>query len=186
MTFRCWRLTLCSALLLPSACILTAASDDAPPILTVCEALSELQRYEGRSIIVVGRFSSTDEGSWLDEECALKVVREEREFPTVISIAYAAFEFADPPQKPRGFRWDKRLLQQKLDQVTRTTHLQVHKDLNYSDQWLAVFGRLETHLPRQVKTDDSRYAYTNGFGHLSGAPAQLIAPANGYLALKAK
>ena len=39
---------------------LTAATDDVP-VLTVCEALKDVQRFEGKSVIVVGRVSFTGE-----------------------------------------------------------------------------------------------------------------------------
>src|ERR1019366_6710591 len=77
------------------------------PVLTVCEALSDLERYTGKSVIVVGRTTSTDEGSWLDESCGLKVVRGDREFEAVISTTYIVSESAAPPTLPNGFRWDK-------------------------------------------------------------------------------
>lgn len=159
--------------LFAATAILIATPDEALPVLTVCEVLSDLQGYEGKPVIVVGRSTSTDEGTWLDEECGHKVVRDGREFPTAISTAYVTDEFAAPPQKPIGFRWDKRLLKQKLEQVRRTTQLQ-RKHGKYSDHWLAMFGRLDTRLPRELKIEGNRVAYTNGFGHLSDAPAQLI------------
>jgi hypothetical protein len=159
-----------------------SADDGAPPVLTVCEALSDLQKYEGRSVIVAGRFSSTEEGSWLDEECGRKVVNGGREFPAAISLAYVVSEFAAPPPIPPGFKWQMPVLLQKLEQVRATTGLRVIKAAHYSDKWMAVFGRLETHLPRQIRPN----ATTNGFGHLSSAPAQLISPKDGYRRLSAR
>jgi len=161
---------------------LLAASDDVP-VLTVCEVLSNLERYEGGTVIVVGRSTGTLEGSWLDEDCGMKVVRAGREFRATISIAYSTGDFAPPPELPKGFQWDKNILQQKLSQVKRTTKLRTHKHED-SDEWLAVFGRLETGLPRKVNIGNGRHGYTSGFGHLSGSPAQLIFPADGSVRLK--
>jgi hypothetical protein len=129
-------------------------------------------------VVVVGRFSFTDEGSWLDETCELKVVAGGRDFKASISTSYTASDFDAPPQKPSGFVWDERLLQQKLKQVKQTTRLR------HSDQWRAIFGRLETHLPRRVSIGNGRYGYTSGFGHLSAAPAQLVSPTDGSHAIK--
>src|SRR5579864_5647056 len=70
-------------------------------------------RYDRTTIIVVGRSSATGEGSWLDEDCGLKLVIEGRDWPTSISTVYARSEFAPPPQMPKSFKWDKHLLQQK-------------------------------------------------------------------------
>jgi hypothetical protein len=142
-----------------------------------------MKNFEGKTVIVVGRFSFTGEGSWLNEECGLKVVANGREFQPSISTSYVASAFAAPPQKPRGFTWNERLLLQKLEQVKRTTRLRVYKD--YSDQWRAIFGRLETQ-PRRVSIGNGRYGYTSGFGHLSAAPAQLVSPADGSHALNSK
>jgi hypothetical protein len=161
---------------------LLVASDDVP-VLTVCEVLNNLEHYEGRTVIVVGRSTGTFEGSWLDEDCGMKVVRAEHEFRATISIAYSTGDFAPPPELPEGFRWDKNILQQKLSLVKRTTKIRTHKHED-SDVWLAVFGRLETGLPRKVNIGKGRYGYTSGFGHLSGSPAQLVFPADGTVRLK--
>ena len=163
----------------------TAAPDDVP-VLTVCEALNDLPRFDGKSVIVVGRYGASDEGSWLNEDCGLKIVNGGQEFKPLISISYPISEFAAPPQRPSGFKWDERLLQEKLEQVKRTTSLRVYKELNYSDQWFAIFGRLETQLPRKVSIGNGRDGYTTGFGHLSGAPAQLVSPTDGYHPLNRK
>src|SRR6202035_4738436 len=77
-------------------------------IITVCEALRDRSRYDGTTIIVVGRSSATDEGSWLDEDCGLKLVIEGRDWPTAISTSYSRSEFAPPPQLPKRFKWDRR------------------------------------------------------------------------------
>jgi hypothetical protein len=66
---------------------IVSASDVMPPVLTVCEVLSDLQRYQGKLVVVVGRSGATSEGSWLDQECGFKVVRNGREFPGSISTA---------------------------------------------------------------------------------------------------
>jgi hypothetical protein len=161
---------------------LLAASDDVP-VLTVCEVLSNLEHYEGRTVIIVGRSTGTFEGSGLEEDCGMKVVRAEHEFRATISIAYSTGDFAPPPELPKGFRWDKNTLQQKLSLVERTTRLRTHKHED-SDEWLAVFGRLETDLSRKVNIGNGHYGYASGFGHLSGSPAQLIFPADGTLRLK--
>jgi hypothetical protein len=136
------------------------------PIVTVCEALKDPGRFAGATIIVVGRSVGTDEGSWLDEDCGMTIAIEGRHWPTAISTAYVRSSFAPPPQMPKHFKWDKRLLRQKLDQVKETTRL---RDKSY---WLAVYGRLETQLPLSPE----------GYGHLNAAPAQLIG--GGFLKLR--
>lgn len=154
------------------------------PVLTVCEALSDADKYEGKSVIIVGRTASTDEGVWLTEDCGLKVVRGDREFGAQISTVYSESDFAPPPRLPDGFKWDKRLLHQKLTQIKQTTELHTYKDRKYNEHWYAMFGRLETRLPRRLSRGNNIKAYTNGFGHLSESPAQLVSPGNGSLRLK--
>ena len=155
-----------------------ATADDIP-ILTVCEVLGNLKTYAGKSIIVVGRSASTDEGSWLTEDCGLKVMVGEREFSASISATYVPSRNAAPPQLPKGFVVDQGTLQQKLAQLKRTTRLRTYKDHQYDDKWIAMFGRLEARLPPQAD-------YAAGYGHLNGSPAQLVWPMNGVLLLENK
>lgn len=155
-----------------------ATADDIP-ILTVCEVLGDLKTYAGKSVIVVGRSSSSDEGSWLTEDCGLKVMLGEREFGTSISVSYVRDRNAAPPQLPKGFVVDQGTLQQKLAQLKRTTRLRTYQDHKYDDQWIAIFGRLEARLPPQAD-------YALGYGHLNGSPAQLVWPMDGVLRLENK
>ena len=166
------------AVILTASCALSSA-DDVFPVLTVCEALSDLSRYHGQTVIVVGRLSYTEEGSWLDEECGLKVKNGGRAFPPAISTTFAKSELGPPPAKPQELVIDKIVLQRKLQIVKRTTRLKVLRKDHYSDQWAVVFGRLETQLPRVLGPGIT----TNGFGHQSGAPAQLVWPENGWISL---
>jgi hypothetical protein len=166
------------------SCTPAHAAAGSIPILTVCEVLRDLKRYDGMPVIIVGRSSLTNEGSCLSEECGLKVVQANQSFDPIISTAYAASEYAPPPQIPDGFRWEKRRLRQKLDQVERTTQLRRYKDRKYNDRWYAVFGRLESQPPRQISLPAGRHADIYGFGHEAASPAELISPANGYLQLK--
>jgi len=51
----------------------TLVSEGGVPVVTVCEAIHDLSRNNGQSIIVVGRLGSTDEGSWLVRATILTV-----------------------------------------------------------------------------------------------------------------
>ena len=138
-----------------------------------------------KSIIIVG-YSHADEGAWLDAECRFQIANGGREFKPTISLSYIASYFNPPPDKPAAFRWDMRLLNQKVEDLRSTTKLQVLKKYKYRDEWMAVFGRLETQLPRRIKASGQTFSFIAGFGHLSGSPAQLVGPGDGYQRIKAK
>src|SRR5579863_470212 len=89
------------------------------PVLTVCQALRDPGRYSSQAVIIVGRSVGTDEGTWLDENCGLKLLIQGRSFTATISTAWFASEFAPPPQLPDGFKWDQGLLQRVLDEVRK-------------------------------------------------------------------
>jgi hypothetical protein len=150
------------------------------PILTVYDALRDPGRYGGQAVIVVGRSTGRSEGSWLSEDCGLKLKIEGRYYSTTISTAYVRPWFAPPPQKPKSFKWDKTALQHALGRVKATTHLEP------KDCWGAVYGRLETAPTYDIPLGNGRVATTVGYGHLNGAPAQLVSPADGFLRLKGK
>ncbi len=153
------------------------------PVLTVCEVLRDAGRYDGKTVIVVGRSIGTMEGSWLDDDCAPQIVINGRSWRPNISTAWAASEFAPPPEKQHGFKWDRGAIEAKLEAVKRTTSLRVYKDKS-SDHWLAVFGRLEATLPRRITLSSGRTGLIPGFGHEGGSPAQLLSPRDGFLQLK--
>jgi hypothetical protein len=150
------------------------------PVLTVCQALRDPGRYASQAVIIVGRSVGTDEGTWLDENCGLKLLIQGRNFTATISTAWVASEFAPPPRLPDGFKWDQGLLQRVLDEVRKTTRL------DRGSQWAAIYGRLETAPTRTFTLGDGRVASTVGYGHLNGAPAQLVSPADGFRHLKGK
>ena len=94
-----------------------SAADGPAPVLTVCEALKDIGRYDGKAVIVVGRLTSTEEGGWLNAECGFKVVSAGRDFETSISVTYVRGQVPPPPALPLDFKWDERVLRQKLAEV---------------------------------------------------------------------
>ena len=152
-----------------SATALRGTDSGDVPVLTVCQALRDPARYGGQNVILVGRSVGTSEGSWLDEDCGIDLTIEGRKYPTIVSTAYVVSQFAPPPMKPRGFRWNKPRLKTALAEVKKTTRMRP------AAQWYAVYGRLETAGTRTFVLPDGRTATTNGYGHLSAAPAQMIA-----------
>jgi hypothetical protein len=137
-------------------------------------------------VIIVGRWSGTNEGSWLDEKCGLRLIIGEHAYPVAISTSFWRSEalptIAPAPQKPQGFLWNKQRLHRVLDAVKRTTQLEQRTDF-----YAAVYGRLESEIPRKLELRDGRTAIFNGYGHLGEAPAQLVWPdKGGYVKLGGK
>jgi hypothetical protein len=87
---------------------------------------------------------------------------------------------------PRGFEWDRELLMAKLKEVQATTTLRIRQEYNYSDKWVAIFGRFETQLPLKVGRGGNGKLMGYGLGHLGIAPAQLISSDQGFHELKLK
>lgn len=132
---------------------------DSVPILTVCEALDKAAEYDGKVVIVVGTATGTSEGSWIGEDCPGELVIDGRKWGYAISTAYLDDGDDPPPPLPKGFRWDKKALREKLRAVKETTH-----------RW-AVYGRLEAKTTRVEVRGNLRVTFT-GFGH------QVVRPHN--------
>lgn len=154
------------------------------PVLTVCELMQSLPAHKGTTIVVVGRLGSTSEGSWLDQKCTEKLVTDGYEWGSNISLSYLVSETVPSPILPRNFHWDKKILARKLAEVEKTTTLRVYPQYHYTDRWIAVFGRLETHFPLDPGVYPSASYSTGyhpaGYGHLNGSPAQLVWPQRGF------
>jgi hypothetical protein len=136
------------------------------PVVTVCEALQG--QYNGKAIVVVGRLHSTDEGSWLGEDCESKIITDRYAWANVISTTCIRSQAKPRHDSPHGFRWNTELMTNKLRDVQKTTRLQEH-----GDRWVAIFGVFETRSPLQSVTGDGGELIGYGFGHLNYAPAQL-------------
>jgi hypothetical protein len=140
------------------------------PVLSVCEVLDNRLAYNGKPVIVVGRMIRTMEGEWLDQECGKNLVIDGYGWGYSISLSYWLNTVKPPLPMPAGFQWDTGLLSSKLKEVQRTTTLRLDFSLRYPEEWAAVFGRFDT-----LK----KFPHHNGFGHLGGAPAQLVGPQDG-------
>jgi len=144
------------------------------PVLTVCEALNDLHKYNDKAVVLVGKLMGTDEGRWLSEDCQHKIITDGYTWQNIVSLAYSRSHVKSPPTLPESFKWNARLLIAKLKQVQKTTTLEVPKQRNYGDKWFAIFGRFETRLPLQVVQGRGGKQFGYGFGHMNAAPAQLI------------
>lgn len=151
------------------------------PVLTVCEALRDLNLYNGKNVVIVGRSAWTFEGTFLSEDCepdGRTMVQGER----WLSGIYISGE--DQQSARQGiFKFDEELLRQKLAVVQRTTHLiseqkSIAKNNPFADRWMAILGRLvsrATLMPhRPPNSSQTKDVSGNGFGANGSVPAKLV------------
>jgi hypothetical protein len=147
------------------------AAIEAIPVVTVCDVLGDLAKYQNRNIIVVGRKVSTREGSWLGADCGRKLLTNGYVWPELLSLFYIPRETKAPPRLPEGFSWNTNLIDAKLQEIQRTTKLRSPPE---NDRWEAIFGRLETRLPLRTSRNGRGDLYGLGYGHMGMAPAALV------------
>lgn len=115
---------------------------DAPlqPV-TVCEVLKDLSSYNGKTVVVVGRFSFRKTGRWLSEEACQPKVENPAAEPTHLRLAY---EPKSAPKLSPVFAIDEVSLKQKVKLVKLHTAL---KEFRFGspdyDRWALVYGRVE-------------------------------------------
>lgn len=178
-----WTAVLVMAVCTRMACAQEAKpSSEALPIVSVCQALQDRVQYHGKTIIVVGLVSATDEGSWMIGKCEHPIVTDGFSWGNIISLAVSNPREA-PLRIPPGFPWDEKRLEAKREELQK--HLPAKKD-NPDDKWYAIVGRLETRIPLQTVVAGSGRIMGYGFGHLNAAPAQLIADEEHRHELRAK
>jgi len=139
------------------------------PVVTVCDVMSNMSAYNGRTVIVVGRYGHSMEGAWLDATCPNSIVENGMEWGNDIALIDMSAQ-GEPPDFPKRFRWNDRLLGKKVSELKPSTELRENARYQYRDEWAAVFGRFETR-PLRSRAD--------GYGHLAGSPARLVWPDNG-------
>jgi len=166
---------------LSGASIFAQAAHESIPVLTVCEALSDLKTYNGKEVVIVGRSAWTFEGTFLSENCETDghiAIQGNR----WLSMIFLAGE-GRPSGRQTGFRFDEELLRQKLAEVRQTTRLTsepkpTSKSNLFSDRWVAILGRLVSPpmlLPHRPPGDSqTKNVPGNGFGANGSVPAKVI------------
>jgi hypothetical protein len=147
----------------------SASSNNDIPILTVCEVLQNLNLYNGKSLIVIGKAVATDEGSWICAECESSIITDGYTWGNFISTRYILRRSAPPPSLPQNYRWDDEALLTKLKTLKGYS-----APLDANERIAAMFGRLETRVPPQVVQYPNGSVKGLGFGHQSSSIAQLI------------
>ena len=141
------------------------------PIVTVCQALSDRTQFDGKTIIVVGRLFSTDEGIWLRAQCDSPLTIDGHVWPSMMSLTYSRWDLeSPPPEMPKQFAWNTDILRERFALLRESSKPGPPRE---RARWIAVYGRFETREALFFEGSDGiprRY----GFGHLNAAAAQLI------------
>ena len=140
------------------------------PTLTVCQALAHASEYDGKMVRIRDRVLATDEGtSFFGQECPGIFTSSGKVWPSVVAWTMpteSGFIFHSVNFR---FDWESG---KRVDKEWERLRKQ------FPDRCIAVTytGMFESWSP-----DKARKTYTNGttveipgFGHLNGAPAQLI------------
>jgi hypothetical protein len=116
---------------------------DAPlePV-TVCELLKNPGAYEGKPILVMGRYSFRRTGRFLGEEaCGEPLATGQKPAPVVLGLADDA---NSAPKVPQLLQIDAKAVERKLERIKRATSLGRFRfgSADY-DRWAAVYGQIE-------------------------------------------
>jgi len=157
----------------------------APPVLTVCEVLTDLDLYRGQNIVIVASSGWTFEGSFLHERCEAddRILVQGHPWPSLIQLATA-----ERPAFPTDvFPVDDVVIREKLSHMSKyrsqdsaraerepgaTPRTSAHEN------WVAIYGTLES--PRNLRepvpwnASDGRNKPGNGYGANGSVPARIL------------
>lgn len=135
--------------------------------VSVCEVLSNRGLYDGRKAAVIGRWSSTDEGIWLIGDCENQIKTGDYVWNNIVSLEY---DPSSPTAFPDEMKFDEVAVNIKIAELKRRL-----KPSKEKAKWAVVYGRVQTQeeLPTVVARD-GKSVFPAGYGHLNGAPAQVI------------
>src|SRR5690349_6033342 len=144
-----------------------AQESRAVPVLTVCEALRNLNVYSGKTVVIVARSGWTFEGTFMDERCEPdgRIVIRGHRWLSMIEV----YSTCDDVVQAMEFPVDQNSLWTKLAQVSGYTE-------RTDEHWVAVYGRIESpirlkqHLP---KGWNARSYAGNGYGANGTVPARI-------------
>jgi hypothetical protein len=110
-----------------------------PPLvpLTVCEILHQLPALDGKTVVVVGRYSFRQNGRWMGEQACEAA-------PATPPLIWLTEDGKGAPKPPADFELDAAILHRKLADIQRHTSLANLKFGNPEyDRWAMVYGRIE-------------------------------------------
>jgi hypothetical protein len=147
--------------------------------VSVCEVLGNRGLYNGKKVAVIGRRSSTDEGSWVIGDCGNEIKTGDYLWD---NITYLEYDPSSPTAFPDGIRLDDAAVNKEIAELKRRM-----KPSKEKVEWVVVYGRVETQeeLPTVV-AGDGKSVFPAGYGHLNGAPAQVIYKAKDLIIIPSK
>jgi len=142
------------------------------PVISVCEVLDNLSKYNGKPVIIIAKISSTGEGIWLTWDCQTKLVTQGVTWPNTIWYALTPrgrpSDPRQPPYLPDGFSEGENLMKTKLRELLKTAKPEQEA------KFVAAFGRFETRQPLPIGRDGKGNLRAAGYGHLNSSPGQLV------------
>jgi len=145
-----WRVaSLAGCLALAWFCAMPGAIAPAaePPLvpLTVCEVLQDLTALDGKTIVVVGRYSFRQNGRWMGEQACAAA-------PSAPPLIWLAEDAKGAPKPPGDFELDAAILRRKFADLQRHTSLAKLKFGNPEyDRWAMIYGRIEARKGEALK-----------------------------------
>ena len=143
-------------------------------IVTVCEVLHARASFNGKVVAVIGRVSATEEGVWLEDRCQKPLITGNYRWADIISVRAKTtslrYEADGPMSLPDGFDFDRAVVSKKLAELETRLRRSKQK-LKY---WAIVYGRIDTNEELLTGKLRDGKVIPVGFGHLGGAPAQIL------------
>jgi hypothetical protein len=144
-------------------CALLRAQAMPPRVLTVCELLSQLDRYRGKEVHVRGELRTGTEEIALVEQCSKRFVADGHTWPNAIWLT--------PPGRlatePVDFKLDEAAIRAMQAQIN-----QARAAGKQGKVVVTFIGKCEAR--KHLGKDPRSTKVTGGFGHLGAYPAQLV------------
>ena len=124
-------------------CVMSVSAADAPMApVTVCEFLKNPAAYEGKPVLLIGRYSFRSTGRFIGEEaCGEQAAAGATPAPAVL---WLAADDKAAPKVPPVLQIDAKIVDRKLEEIRRRTSLGHFRfgSADY-DRWAAVYGEVE-------------------------------------------
>jgi hypothetical protein len=144
------------------------ATADAPLVpLTVCEILRDLPAQNGKTVVVVARYSFRQNGRWIGEEACDPA-------PDAPPLLWLTEDATGAPKPPGDFELDAAVLHRKFVEIQRHTTLGKFKFGNPEyDRWAMVYGRVDARKGDALKQAAANLVYRGSGAVVFLTPDQL-------------